>query len=338
MGSWSVSCGISNIAITSVHECAIIPLKESTSEYGGYVPCTLPIFGRYNDYGGMEDIIEDDNTKLIESHLGITIADFIKFLVDGKFTYNRREVNKIITKLDENDKYDEVENWRFMWVDKKVYDVMSKCHDQWEIGKHDLGRPEMLSLLGFEPIEGIIENYDQKRYKFKYQKDGVIFYSDGSSLLSHNGQFVYRVAGNDSYCLESYIEVSEEFNFLKEKTSNELWRLQSPELYKKNLGRLFDNKDNSLHDRLSKLWRKHGKEYEIEEVKKPISVQYFDNMEVFGDSIVHLMNVRYNLIPMSGRFYPHVLYLTPQCGEFEQHQILLDEFSRINKSYIEEYD
>jgi hypothetical protein len=28
------------------------------------------------------------------------------------------------------------------------------------------------------------------------------------------------------------------------------------------------------------------------------------------------------------------LYLTPQCGEYDHHQILLDGFAKINKSYI----
>jgi hypothetical protein len=37
-------------------------------EYHRYSPATLPIFGKYNDYGGIEDIVIDDNTKLIEEH------------------------------------------------------------------------------------------------------------------------------------------------------------------------------------------------------------------------------------------------------------------------------
>lgn len=139
MGSWSVSCGISNIAITSGNECCIIPLIESHHEYGGYVPTTLPIFGRYNDYGGMEDIVEDENTKLIENYLGITIAELVEFLVDGKFTYDRSEVKPIAKKLNANGKLEEVAKWRFMWVDKQVYEVMTKNYDKWEVGHHDYG-------------------------------------------------------------------------------------------------------------------------------------------------------------------------------------------------------
>jgi hypothetical protein len=39
---------------------------------------------------------------------------------------------------------------------------------------------------------------------------------------------------------------------------------------------------------------------------------------------------------MSGQFYPHILYLTPQCGEHAAHQKLLEKFAEINKSYVRE--
>jgi len=63
--------------------------------------------------------------------------------------------------------------------------------------------------------------------------------------------------------------------------------------------------------------------------------EYFKNLDTFGDKIVELSNIRKNLHCMSGRFYPRVLYLTPQCGEYENHQILLDKFAEINRSYIQ---
>jgi hypothetical protein len=53
-GSWSVYCGISNISITSGNDCVLLPLKETNGEYHRYSPATLPIFGKYNDYGGIE--------------------------------------------------------------------------------------------------------------------------------------------------------------------------------------------------------------------------------------------------------------------------------------------
>lgn len=341
MGSWSVSCGISNIAITSGNECCIIPLKENHSEYGGYLPITLPIFGVYNDYGGMEDIIKDENTKLIENYLGISIDEFIEFLVDGEFTYNRREVKPIREKLEKSGKLEEVANWRFMWVDKKVYNFMSINHDEWQKGHHDFGTDEMLKLFGFKLVENAkIENYDTKRFNKKYQHGEVFVYSDGNTMLSEKNNFIFYTDKGCESSLASYISIPEELKFIKDKTKKEIWRFMSPRDYKQKLGYIFGRRENHFLDeefleRMINKLKEAGQEL-IDKYTKPKSIyeQYFLNMEEFGDKIVCLSNVRNNLSPMSSRFFPHVLYLTPQCGEYQHHQILLEEFVKINKSYI----
>ncbi len=354
MGSWSVSCGISNIAITAGNECCIVPLVESRDEYGGYIPRTLPIFGRYNDYGGMEDIVEDENTKLIENYLGITIAEFIEFLVDGKFTYDRSEVKPIAKKLKANGVFDEVSKWRFMWIDKQVYDVMSKNYDKWEVGHHDYGTPEMLALLGFTLVEGAeIKNYDPERFNKKYQRGDLFVYSDGRSMLSETGRYIYYTDKGCESSLTTYMELPEELQYLKDKISREVWRLMSPKKRKEQLGYVFGDRysyhlEDSLEEKLLEMIEtfvemgheipEHLKEKleKAKNIQKRIYLQYFDNLEVFGDLLVGITNVRSNMHPMSGRWFPHVLYLTPQCGEHQTHQILLEEFARINKSYIEE--
>jgi hypothetical protein len=346
MGSWSVSCGISNIAITSGNECCIIPLIESSSEYGGYVPVSLPIFGRYNDYGGMEDIVEDENTKLIENYVGITISELVEFLVDGKFTYNRSEVKPIMKKLDANGRLDEVEKWRFMWVDKQVYDFMSVSYDQWEKGHHDFGTPEMLALLGFTLVENAeIKNYDPKRFDKKYQKGNLFVYSDGKTMLSEKNQFIYHTDKGGESSLMSYTELPEDLLYIKDKVSHEIWRLASPKDVKEKFKYMFgDRYDFSYFDDLQEMlvekFKLEGKEIpeELKPKSKKIHQQYFDNMEVFGDLLVGMLNVRHNLHPMSGRWFPHALYLTPQCGEYDHHQILLEGFAKINKSYIDNED
>ena len=342
MGCWSVSCGISNIAITSGNECCIIPLIESSSEYGGYVPVSLPIFGRYNDYGGMEDIVEDENTKLIENYVGITISELVEFLVDGKFTYNRSEVKPIIKKLDANGRLDEVEEWRFMWVDKQVYDFMSISYDKWEKGHHDFGTPEMLALLGFTLVEDAeIKNYDTKRFNRKYQRGNLFVYSDGRTMLSEESQYIfYTDKGNES-SLMSYMELPEDLLYIKDKVSHEIWRLASPKNVKEKFKYMFgDRYDSSFSDEMFEMmvekFKLEGKEIpeNLRPKPKKIHQQYFDNMEAFGDLLVGMLNVRHNLHPMSGRWFPHALYLTPQCGEYDHHQILLEGFAKINKSYI----
>ena len=119
MGSWSVYCETSKIAITAGDECVILPIRKNTGRgYQPNMPACLPIFGTYNDYGGMEDIIEDENTKLIESHFGITIDEFVVLFVDGHLTYNREEADEIKGRIN---CWEELEDWNFMWINREVY-------------------------------------------------------------------------------------------------------------------------------------------------------------------------------------------------------------------------
>lgn len=346
MGSWSVSCGISNIAIVSGNECCIIPIKGSSQDYGGYLPVTLPIFGVYNDYGGMEEIVKDKNTELIENYLGITIEEFVEFLVDGKFTYDRSEVKPITKKLEDNGKLSEVKDWRFMWVDKKVYDVMSQNYDKWERGNHNFGTPEMLNLLGFEEVnDGSIENYDPKRFNKKYKKGDSFFYSDGNTLLSDKNQYIFYTDKGNENSLCNYMELPAELEYIKEKTGAEVWRILSRKDRMDKIGYIF----GTVRGYLSAMEfmelviggiKERGEEIPediADRIKKEISIMYFDDMEEFGDRMVGLCNVRSNMHAMSSRFYPHVLHLTPQCGEYEIHQILLDEFAKINRVHLDRW-
>ena len=65
-----------------------------------------------------------------------------------------------------------------------------------------------------------------------------------------------------------------------------------------------------------------------------ISVAYYKDLDKFGESIVALGLLLGNCHPMSKELLPHSLYLTPQCGERELHQLLLEKFAKINKKLI----
>jgi hypothetical protein len=65
---------------------------------------------------------------------------------------------------------------------------------------------------------------------------------------------------------------------------------------------------------------------------KSIAEAYMNNLPTFGDGLAELVTVRHNLNPMSGTFTPYILYLTPQCGEYAEHQKILNKFAEINKA------
>lgn len=335
MGCWSVNCGISNIAINYGQECVILPLIENSTAYGGYVPTTLPIYGVYNDYGSLEQIVDDENTQLLESLLGITISELVTFLVDGKFTYNRSEVEPIIEKLKERGTYSNVENWRFMWINKKVYEFMSVSLDTYSKGNLSFGTPQMLTLLGFSLVEksDSFTNYDPKRFDQKWTKDNFEIYSDGNNLLTLENQYVYSFGKGDHASIETYFEVPEELHHLKTKNKSEAWRILNPKEQKKILGYVLGDMGYAL-DLSETLRLLTG----LKPSPKTINEHYLNNLDTYGDKLAALTNVQGNFNPMSGRFSPHVLYLTPQCGDYKTHQKILEEFSKINNSYIDQYD
>ena len=328
MGSWSVNCGISNIAITSGNKCVILPLKkQQDSETREWQPAALPIFGEYNDYGGMEEIEKDDNTEFIENHFGISIEDFVVFLVDGKFTYERDEAKEVAGRMKS---FKEAESWRFMWIDRQVYDFMILNHDEYHKGYMDYGASEMLEKFGFKLVEKSdeLQNYDSKRFNQLWKKGELEIFSDGRTILTKDNRYVYHYGKGDESSIETYFEVPAELEYLKNKSKDEAWRVMDISKAKTMLGRIIGSRyDFEEFSFLKKVF-----------VSNTLHKKYIQNIEKFGDRLVHLINISHNLHPMSGQFCPHVLHLTPQCGEYAQHQILLDKFSQINKSYLAKYD
>lgn len=105
MGSFNATCSLSDLTISCGDECLLFPLLPATydvdkrgyiriepssmyvSNEGAYMffaPMSFPIRGQYNDYGSIEDIIEDENTKAIENYFGMTIEQFVSIITDGR--------------------------------------------------------------------------------------------------------------------------------------------------------------------------------------------------------------------------------------------------------------
>lgn len=342
MGSWSVYCGISKIAITSGQECVLLPLKPDNGyrTYMKWLPATLPIFGKYDDYGGIEDIVEDENTKLIENYFGVSIEDFCYFFTRGPIDIEDTEES-----LQKNE---EIKEWSMMWIDRKVYDLMISTVDKndYDLGDIDLGRSKILEMLGFT-YKGQNPNnntYDPKRFCHEWVKEGFTVFSDGRCLTTKETSFIHRVHSKSwSPGLEKFVTIPQELSYIKSKYKWQLWRLvHSEEDEDDRAGELLywimgvDRSDYRFSSLLAKL-RKEIKEPMVKKVNNIVDL-YIDNIETFGDKIADLVTIRHNMHPMSGAFEPMEQYLTPQCGDYQHHQLLLDSFAKINKEYLSEID
>lgn len=344
MGCWSVYCSISKIAITAGHECVFIPLKKSKGNYLPYLPAALPIFGSYDDYGGIEDIIEDENTKILENYFGLSIYDFCSKIIIGHGDSEDEDEEESDVK-DFKSVQEEMTSWTYMWVDKKVYDfiIANRDHSFGGVGSLSIGKKEILEYLGFTYLGESEKNptYDPKRYKHLWEFGDKTFYSDGSYLYSDKSS-VFYLTGKTENSLDNYIDIPEEKLDIANKYQWELWRMMKEEDISHHLfwiigvdGSTYSHK-KFMRKMLAKMTPEESKKYGYEEEKKTLTDIYIENVNLIGDSLAHLLTIRHNLHCMSGSFAPYEQFLTPQCGEFESHQALLEGFAKINNSYIRE--
>ena len=53
----------------------------------------------------------------------------------------------------------------------------------------------------------------------------------------------------------------------------------------------------------------------------------------FCEELAKLCILNRNMHSFTGMFTPYVCYLTPQCGEYKAHQMILEKFVEINKKH-----
>lgn len=369
MGSWSVYCGISKIVITSGQKCVLLPLKKNLNgeSYLSYLPATLPIFGEYDDYGGIENIEKDDNTKLIEEHFGVSIEDFSFFFTRGIVRDDESDFPKKLKKVEE------IKKWTFMFIDRQVYDFMSEyVHAGFGGGGGlDYGNKDILNLLGFNYIGENTNKkvYDYQRFNKEWELNGEKFYSDGTWLCHPKGS-VHTLNGKYS-ALSEYVKIPEDKLWVGQKIMWQLWEHLSDVNAKKQLLHIIGKRYSSIYDddemdtsylpeafQKLKDWEEKNKDLDISQeeknkvfqkiiveakngvkkIEKPKTIvdAYVNDFRKYAKLLCDLVTIRHNLYPMSGTFEPYILYLTPQCGEHKHHQVLLNKFAEINANNISE--
>lgn len=211
MGHFSHTCKLTGIPITGGTPVALFPMIPNTRRYENseeelakkgtsyqcsndgpflqYYPSAYPIFGRYDDYGGIERIVKDDNTDILEEYFGLDIQRICKILTRGD------EASEEEMKLP---KVKELIKTSSMWIHLRVYEkLVSKGTRAWD-DKIDLGNAQILKALGFkkflpedkEKYElmhslddlGVLENSQDSRYNMRYHYKGIPVNSDGTWL------------------------------------------------------------------------------------------------------------------------------------------------------------
>lgn len=229
MGHFSYSCALTGLPITGGNKCVLLPLKKKKlySEHSDkgleksgvgcfvsndgerifYTEGTYPIFGKYDSYGGIEEIEKDDNTALIEEYFGISIEEFCELVCSTRReNYNTDTHSEFHDKKEKVKNFDELLSLSATWFRREIYDDLKIAQDSEWRRELDLGHDEILTALGFK-FEKKLEDKNE-RFNQVYKKDKIKVKSDGSWLHNPiNGNGIYRLSDLKDYCKEKGIEI-----------------------------------------------------------------------------------------------------------------------------------
>ncbi|MFW5847896.1 MAG: hypothetical protein ACOCVF_03170 [bacterium] len=343
MGSWSVYCGISKITISSGDNCVLLPIKPSRKNgfntYLPYLPTTLPIFGEYNDYGGLENIKKDENTKLIEEYFNIPISEFVEL-----FTTNNKNIP---------DNH-ELKDWKYMFIDYEVYSFMISHINNEHKGDIEFGNPDILKLIGFEYLG---EDSNQTRYVHKWKYDDVILYSDGSfAQINENNIYKCDFSYNKKNSLRNYINIPEDKLWIFENTMWTLWKYLKKSYNINSLSYIIGHRKSCplsirLEERILEVSETLSKDELIEFVDElkvyrkgelendthiRISDIYINKLNKFGDGLSDLITLRQNMYSISACFEPYIECITPQYPNYKEYDYIKSKMIKINEKRISE--
>lgn len=193
MGSFNLKCSISNKTIEYGDKVAVIVLNEN--EFRGnlkdsiliyyndkYQFKTLPIFGTYNDYGGVEDIEESHGLRDILEDIGIS----------NKEEFSKGIKLSPIQKMERDEKISKLlEKNPLMHIKREVYDYLMSDEFNELMVEEEYGdnieyhKEESLS----ENKESIRNVYDKWMGHKKRSEDDSLGISDRISLQSQLREF-----------------------------------------------------------------------------------------------------------------------------------------------------
>jgi hypothetical protein len=340
MGDSSVYCGISKITITGGMDVVLIPLSSERilTRTGMYhTPFCLPIFGENDNYGRIENIVEDVNTKLIEEHYNCTIQEFCNKLTQYGGV------------RDPDGRMSNIPDLNYMWIDRKVWDYM-KSYRPTGYGRAeslDLGHPEILTKLGFK----FINETDDKEYNLKYEmivgENTISLLSNGAGLknLKVFNTKSEKIISQNNYCygLDDLEKCGVCVSYFRGKFKHHFYKFFDKRMRSKLFGVVLGININ-YRNYPYKFKKFLDNEPIISDEETPFNVIALKLMDMIMDNnyvcdtLCDMLTVDSNMYAGSMKYEPYVEFSTPQYGEYKIHQNMLEKFAEINKTYIKEQD
>lgn len=195
-----------------------------------YAPFCLPIYGTYDEYGFIENIVKDANTDLLEKKFGKSVEDILRLIYDYESGYPTDIAEKYVHMFKDVIEKDKVPTLILTMERKDVFDAMVKLSDKpyfdanacnlW----HNIG-DFWLSQLGFIKKEKM-EKYNNFRY--------VLDKYEGEYYVSSNGHCPHIINSKTLAEYPCYKGFQDLIRKWKEFTGIEL-KFKDENLYDKNI-------------------------------------------------------------------------------------------------------
>lgn len=251
MGCFNYCGFLSNLPIQYNDDIVImfgISYKNENGFHGIYptdnvIPTTLPIFGKYDDYGSIDDIIEDDNVKYLESYFGCTIKDVINIIED------RNYITNVTSDVEDKEKFEEHNDiLRLIGADDKficgmmmehrfVYEKLSSMNNKLIINKPNYLNRMILEDLGFVSYENsksiMVKNNRYVEVLFEWMKivnedeepkDNEIPFDS----INNVSDFVkeWNIITNDNIVISDYLKNVKKYEYIFDKNIERIYTIE----------------------------------------------------------------------------------------------------------------
>jgi len=253
-----------------------------------FIPCMFPIHGEYDTYGRLENIVEDDNTKIIEKYYGLPINTIVDIICSGRKDDGFDDVLKNIMdssveyeygKPVYEERYKELLKVSGMWIHGEFYNRITSDGVVDDYDKLDLGEDIVLTTLGFKLLN---KPSKDERYSKQYEKDGLIINSDGT-WINVPKEGIYTFKQLKTYCNKKGIEID-----ITPFTSRDVWEQRFDFLLKNNKFNLKNNNQELFREAIQYL--KSSENLKDSETKKKIVKVFGFDENVTNEKLVEFLD------------------------------------------------